>query len=139
MNEITGYTPESWVTRQMAYDELVARIRELEAQNAEMLERLNEQHIECNPNLCKMVQQMATLILKLETELAVLRERTRWISVQERLPGQGDEVITLTDGDYLEISIFYNGKFTFRDYGFSSEVQGVTHWQPRPTRPGVKP
>ena len=81
-------------------------------------------------------------IAQLETELAELREQTRWISVQERLPEQEDEVITLTGGDYPEISIFYNGKFTFRDFGISSEVQGVTHWQlrqPLPTGPEVKP
>lgn len=79
---------------------------------------------------------------KIESELAALRERTRWISVQERLPEQEDEVITLSDGDYPEISIFYDGKFTFRDFGISSEIQQVTHWQlrqPLPAGPEVKP
>ena len=76
---------------------------------------------------------------KFETELAALRERTRRISVQERPPEHEDTVIAFTDGDYPEISIFYNGKFTFRDYGYSSEIQRVTHWQPLPDGPEVKP
>ena len=92
---------------------------------------------ECATNNAIII--LESRIEQLETELAALRERTRWISVQERLPGHEDEVITLTDGDYPEISIFYNGKFTFRDYGYSSEVQGVTHWQPIPDGPEVKP
>ena len=136
MKNITGYTPGPTVMRQMTHDELVDRIRELEAQNRNIRETLLE---ECNPSHCTTVREMAASIAQLETELAALRERTRRISVQERPPEHEDTVIAFTDGDYPEISIFYNGKFTFRDYGYSSEIQCVTHWQPLPDGPEVKP
>lgn len=65
---------------------------------------------------------------RLNRELAELRERTRWISVSERLPH--------TDGYYLA----YGAKLSKEPnivyfYANSGDSLGCTHWMPLPLEP----
>lgn len=91
---------------------------------------------------------MTVLVYKLEKELArnchlnnwdlgfqaaidIVKQHSDWISVDERLPADNEEVLTYwSDGDVV-IAYFMKGRFSFSDC--SGEI--ITHWQPLPQPP----
>lgn len=91
---------------------------------------------------------MTVLVDKLEKELArncrlnnwdlgfqaaidIVKQHSDWISVDERLPADNEEVLTYwSDGDVV-IAYFMKGRFSFSDC--SGEI--ITHWQPLPQPP----
>lgn len=50
-----------------------------------------------------------------------------WISVEERLPGDGAGVLVFLDTGAMSISWQWRGKW---------DEKGVTHWMPLPKPPG---
>ena len=56
---------------------------------------------------------------------------SKWISVDDRLPKHGEEVLTITKGNWYRITQFGSiGKGRFPSQ--------VTHWMPLPEPPKVK-
>ena len=61
----------------------------------------------------------------------IVKQHSDWISVDERLPADNEEVLTYwSDGDVV-IAYFMKGRFSFSDC--SGEI--ITHWQPLPQPP----
>ena len=92
-----------------------------------------------------LIEAQAKRIGELEAELAKLREKNRWIPVEERMPdeeyaaalAQGDEdvmVIAMIRGGDVATALRYDGDigvfFTVDDGEFI--VYTVTHWKPMP-------
>lgn len=86
----------------------------------------------------RRMKQLEADLARLTAELAELRERTRWISVKERLPEHTSQVIGATakwvdtrmkyiNGDW------YEWDFDFEDYVITLEPP--THWMPLPSSP----
>lgn len=75
----------------------------------------------------------AARIKALTAENAALRERTRWISVEEELP-EDDSVVLVASVNDLSIGIAeHYGCGIFGDYNDTYDV--VTHWMPLPEPP----
>lgn len=75
-----------------------------------------------------------------ESELAALREQTRWIPVEERLPDSGVDVLTCSIGyQYVsEYSLSQDKKSWRNAVGWPYALESVTHWMPLPPPPEVK-
>jgi hypothetical protein len=81
----------------------------------------------------KSMQEYADQQTKeLREEIERLKE-SKWISVEERLPKDGERVLIITDNSYPEIGEILNGSFVesqeFKDRRYT------THWQPLPNNP----
>ncbi len=66
-----------------------------------------------------------------------LIEDGKWISVEERLPEDNQEVITYSSSGEIEVLIYDNHdiKDTFVKYGALVRVYNVTHWMTIPKPP----
>lgn len=77
-------------------------------------------------------------------ELKILDEKKYlpWISVKDRYPNEGDNVLTLSDGS-IQIGFLYyddgdpidSSGITFRDHQDNYDIEYVTHWMPLPQPP----
>jgi hypothetical protein len=69
----------------------------------------------------------------------------RWISVEDRLPNPGADVLIYygtvgLDGEMLVAHCHVDGKVEWADdVGLRIRSEGVTHWMPLPEPPEVKP
>jgi len=67
--------------------------------------------------------------------------RVKWISVKERLPEYGDDVLIVCScSDYEEVFVGYRahtdaGGEHFRRLGSNKDMYGVTHWVSLPALP----
>ena len=68
----------------------------------------------------------------------IVKEHSNWISVDERLPEDGQEVlIFVADGafeTYITVS-YYNGNGRIKSWNNIYLRETVTHWQPLPKIP----
>ncbi len=72
----------------------------------------------------------------LESELAALREQTRWIPVSERLPEAGENnYLTLSPSGEVFIMCFNEFWYSPFDENGDESVISVTHWMPLPEPP----
>ena len=87
-----------------------------------------------------LLPEVDDYVTELETELAALRERTRWISVQERLPELPGYYIVFrplaSEGARVSREWFGGNRFA---HGKFSRYAEISHWQPLPAGPEVKP
>jgi len=123
--------------RKSYYDSLQARITELEANNARLIEKLEtkkREHQSISYRLgleLKNVRRLRELLrdyTEMKTELARLREAQRWIPVSERLP----DVDTETEYDtYGFLGFLYSCYRQKRGWSPS----GVTHWRAKTPPP----
>lgn len=63
-----------------------------------------------------------------------------WISVEDRLPDKGQEVLAYRgdfNGDMMNTYTYLGSKNWEDDYGYrgSTEHEGITHWMPLPDAP----
>jgi len=76
------------------------------------------------------------LITGLESRIAELEEKQRWIPVGERLPEEGQQVLS-TDGE--EYYLDYYAKWDGKELSFCGTLSWtVTHWMPLPSTPEVQ-
>ena len=69
--------------------------------------------------------------LGFQAAINIVKIHSDWISVDDRLPSDNEEVLTYwSDGDVV-IAYFIKGKFSFSDC--HGEI--ITHWQPLPLPP----
>ena len=73
-------------------------------------------------------------------EIAVLRERQRWIPVTERLPENGQRVLA-----YCKDRVIHDAKWSWPESEWFDKATGssylggfVTHWMPLPPAPEVE-
>ena len=61
----------------------------------------------------------------------------KWISVKDRLPDDGDKVISYRkELGFVTACIYLLGEFQYLDYGKFNPLGGVvTHWMPLPEPP----
>lgn len=64
---------------------------------------------------------------------------SEWISVEERMPEDGSEVLASVDENSddcgLHVCVYHDGTFERSEAGY---VWGVTHWMPLPEPPAPK-
>lgn len=77
-------------------------------------------------------------ITMINTEAVVKTATSNWISVSERLPEDGQEVLTFVAdgffGAYMTVSYYrWNGSIKHWNNIYLNET--VTHWQPLPQSP----
>ena len=137
----------------MKNEEIVRALRRLKVETGSLVCMGCGREHDCGILGCRIVREAAELIERLTArcaryaeEIAVARERQRWIPVTERLP-------ETTDGDYVLACVTW--KDTHIDYqnavvmAFVSEdglvdvemdcvLDGVTHWMPLPEGPEVE-
>ncbi len=58
--------------------------------------------------------------------------QTRWIPVSERLPKYGKEVLTCSNGGFIEIQSFEDGGYWENQKGDWTDFDEVIAWQPLP-------
>ena len=117
---------------------LQARIAELEANNAELKERVAMLDVTAvYKSLGEMgyIEQVANLKAEnavLQSRIAELEAERHWIPVSERLP-EGEKVLVLwKDGTiHLDWTFIDGGSY----YWWNSGQAVVTHWMPLPTPP----
>ena len=76
------------------------------------------------------VNQVVDAIVAAPTAKAGLRCAVSWISVDERLPENGEYVLCVSGAGIIQIALFDSSVYV---YGFYSN--SVTHWQPLPAPP----
>ena len=70
-----------------------------------------------------------------------LDKRTKWISVEERLPGMYEDgsadIVLVTDGQFIHMAAYSNEKWYFAECGEMKEPMfyKVSHWMPLPKPP----
>ena len=70
---------------------------------------------------------------------------TPWISVKDKYPEEGNNVLTLCDGN-IQIGFLYhdnedpidNSGIIFRDHQDNNDIDFVTHWMKLPKLPEIK-
>ena len=74
---------------------------------------------------------------------------SKWISVKERLPEEGQRVLVFADGRYGDEGLFFDARFNPKHYGIGEPFRetgdcgipgegfmgNVTHWMPLPPAP----
>jgi len=69
-------------------------------------------------------------------------ERNEWISVEERLPELGQEILVIDSDNTVVTDVHYfEDGFNLHPYGYYNDrrlLTGITHWQPLPTPPQPK-
>ena len=60
---------------------------------------------------------------------------SKWISVEERLPNDGEEVLVWVDGGILDVGIWSKRDKGWVDASSLQQAFGVTHWMPLPEPP----
>lgn len=108
-------------------DAMEARIKELEA-DAELDQKKRLMPCEGYNRKCERVKELeATISISETTE-------PKWISVEDKLPKEGEEVIvfyTSWKHEYQQVAIFESGEFI--DLGGCA--LSPTHWMPLPPPP----
>jgi len=72
-----------------------------------------------------LLSEITDYISELENELAALRERTRWISVEEKLPENSIWCLAYDLDDSLLIVFYDKSKNKF----YGEVMAPITHWQ----------
>ena len=121
----------------MNYDELVKELRHYSlltieplhselAKAADAIEELQEKLELANENAKAF----------LHTAHKLIDSQHQWVSVKERLPEKGADVLAW-DEDMLVVAriSIWDGKWEYRDDMSTSLPPKVTHWQPLPTPP----
>ena len=72
---------------------------------------------------------------RLTAELAKLRERTRWIPVNERLPKRDGFYLVLENVNQVAGYYHWCKEFGWNTDGGRINIQSVTHWMPLPEPP----
>lgn len=81
------------------------------------------------------------ILTEMEAELERLKQGG-WVSVEERLPEEGERVLVVTSVKVVSPSEFRNKQFgrypnyTEGDRCMAYTFANVTHWQPLPSAPG---
>ncbi len=60
-----------------------------------------------------------------------------WISVKDRLPNEGQEVLCYGGGNLMNVYIYLDDDCWEDEYGYweTAESEGITHWMPLPEPP----
>ena len=87
--------------------------------------------------------ELLTLIVGLESRIAELEEKQRWIPVSERMPEDGEHVLaayvdTMLTAAYYRHHIAFGGVDNWWDVGEGWHTGNPTHWMPLPQLPEVK-
>lgn len=82
--------------------------------------------------------ELRTLITGLESRIAELEEKQRWIPVSERLPDNWESVLTIDISKSTQdvVTAFYNPETSRWSTHVSCDLW-VTHWMPLPEPPIV--
>ncbi len=80
-------------------------------------------------------------ITRLQSEVERLREQTRWIPVEERLPEDGKMVLLAVKDDcpdtgWNEVGVWWQGKWFDSKGPVCSDIT-VSHWMPLPLSPST--
>lgn len=59
-----------------------------------------------------------------------IKDYPDWISVDDRLPEEGDRVLSYSNGGMMQRDYIYRNKWESYDRGYN-----VTHWMPLPKPP----
>lgn len=62
------------------------------------------------------------------------QEQSGWVSVEDRLPDDGEEAYMVTDGRYVNITVFDWEESSFLEIANCALVN-ITHWMPLPLPP----
>ena len=86
------------------------------------------------------LEQLLDRCARYAEEIAVLQERQRWIPVMERLPEDGERVLS-----YCKDRVIHDAKWSWPQNAWFDKVTGheyfesfVTHWMPLPDAPEVE-
>lgn len=102
----------------------------------------DEDAVGCVGGLCDAaadkIEELVERCARYAEEIAVLRERQKWIPVTERLPGEGERVLA-SDGVFVGEAYLDSFGIWRRSYGVFWRVIGgpITHWMPLPGTPEV--
>jgi len=103
---------------------------------SELGELLARNHFRHRCSICKATEDERNALI---SELSRLREGSRWIPVEERLPDEEDdgEIVLVFRPDYgsAQQKYFQNGQFVHENGRAATDV---THWRPLPKPPEVK-
>lgn len=72
------------------------------------------------------------------TEAVIKTASSKWISVDKRLPADGQEVLIFVADGFFEAYItvsYYNGNGRIKSWNNIYLRETVTHWQPLPSPP----
>jgi len=122
-------------------DELSGKVGELEAELARLQAKEKEWYGFLQRTIGSgSVVNFAARWREMEAELEQLREESRWIPVEERLPE--DDVMVLvwrkcSKYSYPQYTAVHNSGEWFSNGG--RKVNNITHWRPLPAGPEVKP
>ena len=93
-------------------------------------------------------RHLECLVSRMAAEIERLREERRWISVEERVPETGEEVIVCVDGhrgpawsNRYQLVAFRGAvseQWLQERHESAKPVVGVTHWMPLPAPPEEK-
>ena len=131
-------TIEQWNTRPVE-DALNKRIADLDAENAELKERVAMLDVTAvYKSLGEMgyIEQVTNLKAEnaaLQSRIAELEAAQRWIPVSERLPEEGHKVLVLLTDGAISIDLIYGNDFLYENW-----VGDITHWMPLPKLPEVQ-
>jgi len=112
----------------------------------DIIARINEFIDECQWAPCDNGEEVASLVTACRDEIARLRSlraaSPQWISVNERLPAKGTQVLVFTevwcDETYHVASVDEYGEW-FPSAGDGYGFPAVTHWMALPAPPEVTP
>ena len=111
-----------------------------------LIEKLEQVIVEHNAEFNKIIkdatdhQKIAhtAVLAGLLSAIKVAKQHSNWISVDERLPEDEQEVLTyvadVTFGAYITVS-YYNGNGRIKYWNNIYLNETVTHWQPLPKIP----
>lgn len=137
----------------MKNEEIVKALRRLKVETGSLVCMGCGREHDCGIHGCRIVREAAELIERLTArcaryaeEIAVARERQRWIPVTERLPEDGDVVLC-----WYEYFRFGEYNRMYRTYGIGYYINGmwggdvssgrntkVLAWMPLPDGPEVE-
>lgn len=78
---------------------------------------------------------MGNRILNLNKKITRLKAKTKWISVEERLPEVAQKVLLFSPSDGINLGYVTEDK---RFYVYKSYPDRPTHWMPLPKPPKMK-
>jgi hypothetical protein len=88
-------------------------------------------------------KQSEKYLIKENGDILPLTHQSEWISVEDRLPDKGQEVLAYRgdfNGDMMNTYTYLGRKNWEDDYGYrgSTVHEGITHWMPLPEPPKMK-